>query len=57
MQLTEKEKLQVQAATLDDLANEWAQMGSDTITVNDLRQRAGRFKRKLRDTADDSKSK
>jgi hypothetical protein len=41
-------ELNIQAKALADMADEWAAMGSDNITVNDLRERAGRFRQESR---------
>lgn len=45
-------ELTIQAKALADMADEWAAMGSDNITVNDLRQRAGRFRQKSRELSE-----
>ncbi len=44
-------ELAIQAKALADMADEWAAMGSDNITVNDLRQRAGRLRQKSREVS------
>jgi len=50
-------ELTIQAKALADMADEWATMGSDNITVNDLRQRAGRFRQESRKLVEKAQSK
>jgi hypothetical protein len=49
MALNEALELTIKAKALADMADDWAAMGSDNITVDDLRQRAARFREKSRE--------
>jgi len=40
--------LEQQAKGLTDIANDWAAMGSDNVTVDDLRERAARLREESR---------
>ena len=48
-------ELTLQAKALTDMACAWSAMGADNITVNDLRERAGRFRQKSREFSEKAK--